>query len=204
MVLEKTLESPLDCKKIKPVHPKGNQSWILIGRTDAKAETPIFWPPDVKNRLIRKDPDAGRDWRQKEKETIKETEIGITNSMDMSLSKLWEIMKDREAWHASDYGLAKSWTQLSNWTTTTDQNSIHSFGGFFIHCIVISPTVLGIIRPRLKNTNVLQLQWGIRWVQLIQRNRLRIMTPPREQWSWGPLYLGGNRDLGGRGRVGMR
>ena len=67
VVLEKTLESPLDCKEIQPVHPKGNQSWIFIGRTDAKAETPILWPPDAKNWLIGKDPDAGRDLRQKEK-----------------------------------------------------------------------------------------------------------------------------------------
>ena len=61
MVLEKSLESPLDCKEIQPVHPKGNQSWVLIGRTDAEAETPILWPPDAKNSLIGKDPDAGKD-----------------------------------------------------------------------------------------------------------------------------------------------
>ena len=63
VVLEKALESPLDCKEIKPVHPKGNQSWIFIGRTDAEAETPIVWPPDTKSWLIWKDPDAGKDWR---------------------------------------------------------------------------------------------------------------------------------------------
>ena len=67
VVLEKTLESPLDGKDIKPVNSKGNQSWIFIGRTDAEAEAPILWPPDVKSRLIGKDPDAGKDWRQKEK-----------------------------------------------------------------------------------------------------------------------------------------
>ena len=67
VVLEKTPESPLDCKEIQPVHPKGNQSWMFTGRTDAKAEAPILWPPDVKNRLIRKDPDSGKDWRQEEK-----------------------------------------------------------------------------------------------------------------------------------------
>ena len=65
MVLEKTLESPLDCKEIQPVHPKGDQSWVFIGRTDAEAEIPILWPPDVKSSLIGKDPDAGRDWGQK-------------------------------------------------------------------------------------------------------------------------------------------
>ena len=69
MVLEKTPESPLDCKEIQLVHPKENQSWIIIGRTDAEAETPILWPPDVKGWLIRKDPDAGRDWGQDEKGT---------------------------------------------------------------------------------------------------------------------------------------
>ena len=72
VVLEKTLESPLDCKEIKSVHPKGNQSWIFIGRTDAEAETPKSWPPDVKNGLIGKDPDAGQDWRQEEKMTENE------------------------------------------------------------------------------------------------------------------------------------
>ena len=67
VMLEKTLESPLDCKEIQPVHPKGDQSWIFIGRTDAKAKAPIFWPPDAKSRFIGKDPDAGKDWGQEEK-----------------------------------------------------------------------------------------------------------------------------------------
>ena len=71
-VLLKTLESPLDCKKIQPVHPKGNQSWIFIGRTDAEAETPTLWPPDAKNWLIWKDPDAGKDWRQEGKGTTED------------------------------------------------------------------------------------------------------------------------------------
>ena len=76
MVLEKTLESPLDCKEIKPVNPKGDQSWIFIGGTDAKAETAILWPPDAKNWLIGKDPDAGKDWRQKEKGTAEDEMVG--------------------------------------------------------------------------------------------------------------------------------
>ena len=76
VVLEKTLESPLDCKEIQPAHSKGNQSWKFIGRTDAEAETPIFWPPDVKNWLIGKDPDAGQDWRQEEKGTTEDEMVG--------------------------------------------------------------------------------------------------------------------------------
>ena len=76
VVLEKTLESPLDCKEIKPVHPIGNQSWIFIGRTDAEGEAPILWPPDGKNRLIGKDPDAGKDRREEEKETREAEMVG--------------------------------------------------------------------------------------------------------------------------------
>ena len=82
MVLEKTLESPLECKEIQPVHPKGNQSWIFMGRTDAKAETPILWPPDAKNWLIWKDPDAGKDWRQEEKGMIEDEMVGWHHRLD--------------------------------------------------------------------------------------------------------------------------
>ena len=82
MVLEKTLESPLDCKEIQPVRPKGNQSWIFIGKTDAEAETPILWPPDGKNWLIGKAPDAGKDWRWEEKGMTEDEMVGWHHWLD--------------------------------------------------------------------------------------------------------------------------
>ena len=117
MVLEKTLESPLDCKEIKPVNPNGNQTWIFIERTDGEAEIQILWPPDVKNRLIGKDPNAWKDWRQEEKGFTEAEMVGWHHQLDgLSLNKLWELVMDREAWHAVVHGVSKSQTRLSDWT----------------------------------------------------------------------------------------
>ena len=128
-MLEKTLESPLDCKEIQSVHRKRNQSWVFIGGTNVEAETPIFCPPDAKSWLIWKEPDTWKDWGQEERGRRRIRWLdGITDSMVMGLGGLQELVMDRESWRAVAYGVAKSWTQLSEWTELKGNQSWIFFG----------------------------------------------------------------------------
>ena len=115
VVLEKTLESPLDCKEIKPVSPKGNQPYIFIGRTDAETEAPILWPPDAKSWLNEKDPDAGKDRRQEAKGTTKDRYWVASPTQQTwvwAAAGYGDMVKERDAWHTA--GVTKSWTQLTD------------------------------------------------------------------------------------------
>ena len=112
---KRLLRVPLDCKEIKPVNPKWNQFWIFIGRTDAEA--PILWPPDVKADSMEKTPMLGKIEGRRKRGWQRKRWLDGINSMDMCLSKLWKIVKNREVWHTVVHGVTTSWTQLNDWTT---------------------------------------------------------------------------------------
>ena len=126
-LLHSIVESPLDCKEVQPVHLKGDQSWVFIGRTDAETETPILWPPDVTNQLrpselvlhIR----WPKDWKDEGERRRGWQRMrwldGITDAMDMNFGRLWELLMDMEPWHAAVHGITKSQIRLRNWTTVT-------------------------------------------------------------------------------------
>ena len=126
VVPEKTLERPFDREQIKPINLKGS-NLNIHWRTDAKAEALIIWPPDAKNQLIGKVPDAGKEWRQEEKWVTEDKMVGWHHQFnDMSLSRLWETVKKlREAWCAVVHGVAKNWTWLGNWIATTNYIFYH-------------------------------------------------------------------------------
>ena len=123
MVLEKTLESPFECKEIQPVNPKGNQFLIFIGRSDAWAEAPTLWPPDVKDWLIGKDPDAGKDWRQEEKGMTEDEMVGWHHQLDGHESEQAPGVGDWQEPHNVVHGVAKSQTWLSNWNELRKQQT---------------------------------------------------------------------------------
>ena len=138
VVLEKTLESPLHCKEIKPVNPKGNQSWIFIGRTEAEPETPILWPPDEKSWLIRKDPDSGKDWRQDKKGMTEDEKVGWHHQLDGHVFEQALGVGDEQGSlvSCSPWGLKKSdTTERLNWTDVTKEGKTTEVKCHFHHII---------------------------------------------------------------------
>ena len=125
VVLERTLENPLDCKEIKPVNPRGNQPWKFTGRTDTEAEAPILWPPDAKSWLTGKDPDAGKDWEQEEKGATEEEIVGWPHQLNgHEFDHALGVDEGQGAWHAAVHGVTKSQIELSNWTNNNNNKYV--------------------------------------------------------------------------------
>ena len=154
-VLEKTLESPLNFKEIQPVHPKGDQSWVVIGRTDVEAETPILWPPDAKNWLIGKDPDAGKDWGHEEKGTTEDEIVGWhhrLNGMGLGgLESWWWTGRPGMLWFMGSHRVRHDWVTELNWTCCfydlTDVVNLISGSSTFYKC----------------NLNIRKFYWSLAW-----------------------------------------
>ena len=151
-MLEKTLESPLDCKEIQPVHPKGDQSWVFIGSTDVEAKTPIFWPPDAKRWLIWKYPDAGKDWGQEEKGTTEDEMAGWHHWLDGRESGWTPGVGDGQGGLACCDSLGRKESDMTEWLNWTELNTVKGFGvvnkaevDFFLElsCFFFDPVDVG-------------------------------------------------------------
>ena len=157
VVLEKTLESPLDCKEMQPVHSEGDQPWVFTGRTDDEAETPVLWPPDAKSWLIWKDPDAGKDWRQRRRGRQRMRWLdGITDATEMSFGGLRELVMDRETCYAAVHGVAKSWRRLKR------LNSSHNKRLLAVRCVLLllsCSVVSDSVRPHRRQPTRLLHPW---------------------------------------------
>ena len=169
VVLDKTLESPLECKEIQPVNPKGNQSWIFIRRTDAEAETPILWPPDAKNRLIGKDPDAGKDWRQEEKGSTEDEMVGwhhqhVGHEFEWALG----VGDGQGGLVCFSLGIAKSWTLLSDWTELMLSSTL-TVPFYFLTCSVQGFQFLHIFA----NTGVSLMAQTLKSLPAVQETQVR-------------------------------
>ena len=187
VVLEKTLESPLDCKEIQPVHPKGNQPWIFIERSDAEAEIPILWPPDAKNWLIWKDPDAGKDWGQEEKEATEDEMVGWHHRLDgHEFEQALGVGDGQGSLACCSPWSCKTWTWLSNWTelisfTTLWFNSFIDFTPLKVKVLVtnLCPTPWTVAHQLLCPWNNPGKNTGVGCHALLQRIVLTLGIEPR-------------------------